>query len=39
MQDPTTCDTMDQLRQIDQIDRELVRLLALRAAHIDRGSP
>jgi len=38
MPDPNTCTNMAQLRvQIDQIDRELVALLALRAAHIDRA--
>ncbi|MCC1480092.1 chorismate mutase [Roseibaca sp. Y0-43] len=36
--DPTSCQTMAELRvQIDQIDRELVALLARRVAHIDRA--
>lgn len=35
---PKSCQTMSELRaQIDQIDRELVALLSLRAAHIDRA--
>lgn len=38
MPDPNTCTNMAQLRvQIDQIDRKLVALLALRAKHIDRA--
>lgn len=38
MLDPNTCTDMAQLRaQIDQIDTELVALLALRAKHIDRA--
>ncbi|MBN2760737.1 MAG: chorismate mutase [Rhodobacteraceae bacterium] len=35
---PKSCHSMADLRaQIDQIDRELVALLTLRAAHIDRA--
>jgi isochorismate pyruvate lyase len=35
---PKSCQTMSELRaQIDQIDQELVALLTLRAAHIDRA--
>jgi len=38
MLNPKTCTDMAQLRaQIDQIDKELVALLALRAKHIDRA--
>jgi len=38
MLDPATCSDMPELRaQIDALDRELVHLLRLRAAHIDRA--
>ena len=36
---PSECKTMDQLRQsIDDLDRELVHLLAQRARYIDRAA-
>jgi len=38
VREPETCADMDELRaEIDRIDRELVRLLARRAACIDRA--
>lgn len=38
MLDPATCSDMEALRaNIDALDRDLVRLLRLRAAHIDRA--